>query len=264
MSWLAAGAFAAPAASSSCPDALQEARRLVAEQNFAPALIAVDQCLASEPMQNAALVLKGNLLYLLGRDGDAMEVLESVVKREPANWDARYALGRVYYFNQRPDPSCAQFEAIVQAQPANYRAWDNLGLAREAGGKIPEAIAAHLRAIALVATEHREYDWAHANLAELLMKQDDNRQAFNLAVEAAERNPASARNFYLAGKALVRLEQWAKAERWLKRSGDLDPSYPEPRYLLAQVYRRLGRGTEAEAERKRFLELKAKAPDKKR
>lgn len=254
----------ASAAVSSCPEALGTARRLVAEQNFAPALVAVERCLSAEPLESAALVLKGNLLYLLGRDAEAMAVLEGVVKREPENWDARYALGRVYYFNQRPDPSAAQFEAILEAHPENYRAWDNLGLAREAGGKIPEAIAAHVRAIALVAKQHREYDWAHANLAELLMKQDDNRKAFSLAVEAAERNPNSARNFYLAGKALVRLEQWAKAERWLTRSSELDPAYPEPRYLLAQVFRRLGREAEAEQERKRFLELKAKAPDKKR
>ncbi|MBY0375347.1 MAG: tetratricopeptide repeat protein, partial [Bryobacteraceae bacterium] len=115
---MAAGACVAPAASSSCPEAIAQARAQVAQQNFAPALAAVEKCLTAEPMQSAALVLKGNLLYLLGRDGDAMEVLEGVVKREPANWDARYALGRVYYFNQRPDPSCAQFEAIVQAQPA--------------------------------------------------------------------------------------------------------------------------------------------------
>ena len=260
----AGSAKAAPAAASPCSEALIAARLAVAEQKFAPALASVERCLAAEPLHSAALVLKGNLLYLLGRDADAMEVLEAVVKREPANWDARYALGRVYYFNQRPDPASAQFEAIVAAQPGHYRAWDNLGLAREAGGKIPEAIAAHMRAIALVSQDHRDYDWAHANLAELLMKQDENRKAFNLAVEAAERNPMGARNFYLAGKALFRLEQWDKCERWLKRSGQLDPTYPEPFYLLGQVYRRLGREPEAEQARQRFLELKAKAPDKKR
>jgi Flp pilus assembly protein TadD len=96
------------------------------------------------------------------------------------------------------------------------------------------------------------------------MKEDDNRRAFNLAVEAAERNPQSSRNFYLAGKALTRLEQWPKAERWLRRSAELDPTDAAPHYLLAQLYRRLERPAEADAERKLFLELQAKAPDKRR
>jgi predicted Zn-dependent protease len=193
-----------------------------------------------------------------------MESLERTIQRYPYNADARYALGRIYYFNQRPDPAAAQFEAIIARHPDHYRAWDNLGLAREAGGKIPEAIQAHLRAIALTTDQHKEYDWAHANLAELLMKENDNKKAFNLAVEAAQRNPQSARNFYLAGKALFRLDQAEKCTRWLERSTQLDPAYPEPWYLLGQVYRRLNREADAEKARQRFLTLKAKAPDKKR
>jgi tetratricopeptide (TPR) repeat protein len=247
-----------------CRLQLASAQANISAQRFAPALADTEQCLAEEPLHSAALVLKGNLLYLLGRDAEAITLLEDLVRREPFNSDGRYALGRVYYFNARPDPACAQFEAIVAAQPDHYRAWDNLGLAREAAGRIPEAIQAHIRAISLVATAHRGYDWAHANLAELLMKEDDNRRAFNLAVEAAERNPQSSRNFYLAGKALTRLEQWPKAERWLRRSAELDPTDAAPHYLLAQLYRRLERPAEADAERKLFLELQAKAPDKRR
>lgn len=265
--WLAPALLLAGASSvfaTSCTDEIARAARLVAAQDFALALTAVERCIASEPLNSPALTLKGNLLYLRGRDSEAMDVLEDLIKREPFNWDARYALGRVYYFNERPDPACAQFEAIVAAQPTHYKAWDNIGLCREAGGKIESAIQAHVRAIDLVQKDHRDYDWAHANLAELLMKQDDNKQAFNLAVEAAERNPNGARNFYLAGKALIRLEQWPKAERWLRRAAELDTAYPGPHYLLAQVYRRLGRDAEAEQERRVFTELQAKAPAKKR
>lgn len=257
--------FAAMApATAQCPAFLTEARSLLAAQVLSSALVSAEKCLATEPLNSHALLLKGNLLYLSGRDGDAVEILEDLVKRDPANTDARYALGRIYYFIARPDPSCAQFQAIVAADPKNYRAWDNLGLALEAAGHIDKAIQAHVRAIALVANDHKDYDWAHANLADLLMKQDDNRQAFNLAAEAAQRNPNAARNFFLAGKALTRLEQWPKSERWLRKAADLDETYPAPHYLLAQLYRRLGNAAQAEQERKIFKELQDKAPDKKR
>ena len=259
MFFVGVAAFAAE-----CPALLAEARTMLASQMLPAALVATEKCLATEPLNSHALLLKGNLLYLSGRDGDAVEILEDLVMRAPADTDARYALGRIYYFIARPDPACAQFQAIVDADPKHYRAWDNLGLALESAGHIDKAIQSHVRAIALVANDHKDYDWAHANLAELLMKQDDNRQAFNLAAEAAQRNPNAARNFFLAGKALTRLEQWPKSERWLRKAADLDETYPAPHYLLAQLYRRLGDAAKAEQERKIFKELQDKAPDKKR
>jgi tetratricopeptide (TPR) repeat protein len=252
------------AASQPCQAGVDAARTHLAAQDYALGLKQVERCLAEEPFHRGAAVLHGNLLYLMGRDGEAMESLEQTIRREPEHWEARYALGRIYYFNQRPDPAAEQFEAIVSKQPENYRAWDNLGLAREAGGRIREAMEAYLRSIALTKSKNQDYDWAHANLAELLMRENENRQSFNLAVEAAQRNPQSARNFYLAGKALFRLGQVEKCPRWLEKSAELDPSYPEPWYLLGQVYRRLNREAEAEKARQRFLTLKAKAPDKKR
>jgi len=263
-SLLLLSAWSLRAASQPCTEAIDAARNHLAVQDYAPALKLIEKCRASDPFHPAASVLHGNLLYLLGRDGEAMESLEQTIRREPEHWEARYALGRIYYFNQRPDPAADQFEAIVATHPDNYRAWDNLGLAREAGGRIREAIQAYLRAIALTKNKNQDYDWAHANLAELLMRENEVRQSFNLAVEAAERNPRSARNFYLAGKALFRLGQMEKCPKWLERSAELDPDYPEPWYLLGQVYRRLNREAEAEKARQRFLALKAKAPEKKR
>jgi tetratricopeptide (TPR) repeat protein len=187
-----------------------------------------------------------------------------VVKSEPSLVEARYALGRIYYANGRHPQAVEQFSAVVQVDPGHYRAWDNLGLAYEGVGRIDDAVKAHVRSIALVSTAHKDYDWAYANLAELLMKQNDNRKAFNLAVEAVERNPASARNAYLAGKSLTRLDQWPQAERWLRRSADLDVRYPEPHYLLGQLLVRAGKRELADAEFALFKQLRAAEPEKRR
>jgi tetratricopeptide (TPR) repeat protein len=236
----------------------------VALQQLPAALSTVDHCLQLQPWHAPSLVLKGNLLYLLSRDVEAMALLEDVLKRDGSLNDARYALGRIYYANGRHPQAVDQFSAIVKADPAHYRAWDNLGLALEGAGRIDDAIKAHLRSIALVSTAHRDYDWAYANLAELLMKQDQNRRAFDLAVEAVERNPSSARNAYLAGKALTRLDRWPQAERWLRRSAELDASYPEPHYLLGQLLVRGGKRELADEEFARFKQLRAAEPEKRR
>lgn len=247
-----------------CASDLAEAQRLLALQQFPEALRVIDHCLQLEPARTPALVLKGNLLYLLSRDTEAIALLEDVLKREPGRADARYALGRMDYANGRHPQAIEQFQAIVRADPEHYRAWDNLGLALEGVGRIDDAIAAHLKSIALVATAHKDYDWAYANLAELLMKQNQNRRAFDLAVEAVERNPSSARNAYLAGKALTRLDKWPQAERWLKRSADLDPNYAEPHYLLGQYLVRSGQRELADQEFARFKALRAAEPEKRR
>ncbi len=241
-----------------------EAQRLLSLQQLPSALMTVDHCLQLQPWHAPSQILKSNLLYLLNRDAEAMELLEAVVKRDGALLEARYALGRIYYANGRHPQAVEQFSAMVRLDPAHYRAWDNLGLAYEGVGRIDDAIQAHLRSIALVATAQLSYDWAYANLAELLMKQNQNRKAFDLAVTAAERNGASARNAYLAGKALTRLDQWTAAERWLRRSAALDPAYPEPHYLLGQLLIRAGKRALADEEFDRFKSLRAAEPEKRR
>lgn len=247
-----------------CATDYPEAQRLLALQQLPDALRVIDHCLQLEPQRTPAQVLKGNILYLLSRDAEAMALLEGVVQREPKQADARYALGRIYYMAGRHPQAVQQFEAMVQHDPGHYRAWDNLGLALEGVGRIDDAAKAHLKSIALVATAHKDYDWAYANLAELLMKQNQNRRAFDLAVESATRNPSRARNAYLAGKALTRLDQWTPAERWLRRSADLDPNYPEPHYLLGQLLVRAGKRELADQEFALFQKLRAAEPEKRR
>jgi tetratricopeptide (TPR) repeat protein len=125
-----------------------------------------------------------------------------------------------------------------------------------------KAIRHYLKSIEIVHKDVPEYDWPYANLANLLINQADYKQAFNLATEAAQRNPNSARNYYLVAKALTHLDQSERSFRWLRRSIELDPEYPEPRYLLAQLLRKQGKTDEAQEEFARFKELRAKTPAK--
>src|SRR5262249_20883483 len=88
----------------------------------------------------------------------------------------------------------------------------------------------------------------------------DAQQAFQAASKAADRNPMSARNFYIGGKALCKLDKTDLCMKWLERSVSLDPNYPDPLYLLAKVYGQLGQEQKAKQTLEKFRAVKPDAP----
>jgi lipopolysaccharide biosynthesis regulator YciM len=97
-------------------------------------------------------------------------------------------------------------------------------------------------------------------LADFFLRRDQNEKAFQLAVEAATRKPDSARNCFLTGKALVRLEKYDLSVRWLERAVALDAHFADALYTLAQTYRKLGRTAEAARTLDRFKEASKTRP----
>jgi Flp pilus assembly protein TadD len=121
-----------------------------------------------------------------------------------------------------------------------------------------------LKAISLVYKDHPEYDVVYANFADLLIKLGNFQRAFDLAAEAAQRNPGEPRNFFLAGKALAQAGRSDLSVRWFEQAITLDPDYPEPHYLLSQAFRKLGRPADADRELKSFETATARAPKERR
>ena len=224
----------------------------------------LEAILIVDPRDTAALKLQSDAYYLSGEDAKAEASLLKAIDIEPRNAELHYALGRIYYQESRPEPASEQFNKTIEIDPASYKAWDNLGLCYQALNRDPEAIRAFLKALDLVHEKHRDYEWPYANLADLLIQQGDYEKAFELAAEAAERNPRSARNFYLTGKALVKMHKLDLGIRWLKRATEVDPDYPQAHYLLALTYRETGQVEEGKRELRQFQEARAKTPQHRR
>src|SRR4029453_12169191 len=134
-----------------------------------------------------------------------------------------------------------EFREVIQREPKNHRAWDNLALTLDAQRRDSEAIRAFLRTLDLVKTDHPDYDWGEANFADFFLRRNEFEKAFQLAAEAAQRNPQSARDAFLTGNALVKLGREDKSERWLKRAVELDPGYAEAPFVVAGVASHPGR-----------------------
>jgi tetratricopeptide (TPR) repeat protein len=254
--WLILGSAILGAAE--CDQQLDEARRFFAAQNFIAAEAAFEGALPLCPDRIDALISLAQVQYLLGEDAAAERNLKAAIDAGSEGTQARYALGRIYYQQQRFPAAEREFREVIRREPKNYRAWDNLALTLDAQQRDGEAIQAFLRTLDLVKTDHPEYDWAYANFADFFLRRNQFEKAFQLAAEAAQRNPQSARDAFLTGNSLVKLGHEDKSERWLKRAVELEPGYAEAHYVLARVYRKLGRTEEAERQLAEFKKASEK------
>ena len=152
---------------------------------------------------------------------------------------------------------------MIDADPNSYKGYDNLGLSYAALGKTDEAERAFKKAQELVRNVDPTYDWPYSNLAEMLLTANRTDEALLYAEQAARINPRSARDQYLVGKALARGSDIQSSIDHLTRSAELDPNYPEPHYLLGQIYRKLGRVAQADQEFELFKQISEKAQGKK-
>ena len=253
--------MAVPAAAQSCRDVLDRAQKAFEAQQYSGAETSMGEALNRCPQDRLRIYVSlGQVEYLLGKDTEAEQSLLAALDIDPNHQEALYALGRAYSMRNRFPEAVEKFQAVLRANPANYKAWDNLGVCYDALNQDSDALRSFFKALDLVMTKHPDYDWAHANLAEFFLRRDENEKAFQLAGEAARRNPLSARNCFLTAKALVRLEKHSLSIRWLERAIELEPGYTEALYLLAQTYRKLGRVREAGRMLTRFQEASRNPP----
>jgi tetratricopeptide (TPR) repeat protein len=245
-------------------DQLTQANSYFKAARLSEAKEVAEQVLRTEPGNATALKIKGNAEYVLGEVSTAINTFIDLLDKHPNDEDAPYMLGRIYYQEGTVDQAIGQFERVLRLNAYSYKAYDNLGLCYEAKGDNERAMRYFLSAIKLVEKDRPEYDTAYADVAELLLKTGDYKKAFDAAAIAANRNPTSARNFYLGGKALEQLGKTDLSLNWLQRSAALDPTDPQPLYVLARVYHKLGQEEKAAETRRMFLELQAKAPTKRR
>jgi tetratricopeptide (TPR) repeat protein len=257
-------ARAVTACGSGAPLLLALGQAQLLAQRPAEAIESLDRIRSDSTEYVAALKVKAKALYLLARDAEAEETLKRASARAPKDAEIPYSLGRIYYQQSRHAEAAEMFRRATTLDPGDYKAWDNLGLTSEALGDVAQAQQHYLKAISLVYKGHPEYDVVYANFADLLIKLGDFQRAFDLAAEAAQRNPREPRNLFLAGKALVQAGRIDLSVRWFEQAITLDPDYPEPHYLLSQALRKLGRLADADRELKSFQAAAARAPKERR
>ena len=177
---------------------------------------------AIDPHSVWAHELSGEVMESMNNYDGAIVELKKAVEVAPKQPGVHYKLGDAYWSQSMFDLATAQFEAELAVNPGNCMAYERLGdiLLRNNGDS--EKVLADL----------------------------------NKALTIC---PGMADGLADRAKVLVKLNRNEDAAKDLENAIKVDPGEPSSHFLLAKVYRALGKTDEAQAEMTTFSRLDAEA-----
>lgn len=190
------------------------------------------------PLANDLMIIA--LDYVLLKDySDAARYLESSLKMNPDDPEARYHLGRVRYQQNQFDLAIAAFQEVIKRDPNSVKAYDNLGLSFEAKNENEEAIAAYRKALELDRAGTLHSEQPYLNLGSLLARSNRIADAIPLLARACELAPREGKVHYEVAKAYFESQEFDSARQQAEQAVRLDPKDGPSHYLLGRIYQRL-------------------------
>jgi tetratricopeptide (TPR) repeat protein len=260
------------------------------------AAVAIKKAEALGPIDEATR-FSLTLAYISLQRGDwARPELERLAAAQPANVLYQYWLARLDYDAGKYASAIQRLEGVVTRDPRFARAFDNLGLCYEAQNQPEQAILRYREAVRLNRAADVKSPWPPLNLGSLLRRRGELVEAESLLKEAvsyqrqrgngnarasanANANPNAnvnanananandsgggvgdrdlARAEYELGVLLEQRQRWNEALGELANAVKADPTYPEPHYVLARLYRRGNRPDQADEAIATFRRLRA-------
>lgn len=192
------------------------------------------------PSANDLMIIA--LDYVLLNDySDAAHYLESSLKMNPDDVEARYHLGRVRYQQNQFDLAIAAFEEVIKRDPADVKAYDNLGLSLEGKNETDAAVAAYRKAIELDQAGASHSEQPYLNLGSLLAKSNRLEDSIPLLTRASQIAPDQFKVHYELAKAYFDSGRLDPACGQAEAAVKLNPADSSGHYLLGRIYQRLNR-----------------------
>ena len=160
---------------------------------------------------------------LLGDFADADKWLSAVTYETPGDAEAWYLLGRTKYNENRFNEAISSFERVLKLQPNDIRAQNNLGLSYQGLGQPEKARAAYETAIAWQKDSVLKDAQPYLNLGNLLMEQDEAKQAQIFLERAAVLAPKNPKVHEELGRSYEELGLWNRAQHELEQAIGLAP-----------------------------------------
>jgi Flp pilus assembly protein TadD len=190
----------------------RKAAKLFEQRRTAEAAGLLQQSLAVNPNQPAALKLLGLCHQLAGKDQEAEFAFIQATEVSPKDPDAWFFLGRQHYRTNFFEKALAALRTASGLAPQDHRIHTYLGLTLEAAGDVDGAVAAYKEAI----------------------RWNDGSPSF--------------RPHYCYGALLAKLNRLEESEKQLRRAKSLDSSVWEVYFELAKLCHKQGKPAEAAAE----------------
>ncbi len=199
------------------------------------------QALRFSPGHSGALYNLGNALLARGREAEAAECFEAVVRVKPNNYEARNNLANAWLALGKIDEAISQYRLALQLRPTNDKVLKNLGAALVKKGKLEEASVYYRRALKVDPKDGLGH-YALGLVLALQGKWEEAIAHYSATVRLAPPNPEVQYNlgyaFRMSGKlpeALVHLDEALR----------LRPEFPLAHYNLACVLVQHGQREEA-------------------
>jgi len=266
------------------PNALADARTLIAAGDFKAAESALRTYLVTDPRSGQTRYLLAYALLRQNRPKDSLEeytraaalqtptaeqlrevgqdyvllddtadagkwILRSIEMdgADPEGW---YSLGRLRYTEQRFGDALDCFKRAIALAPGNVKVENNLGLAYEGLNRTDDAVIAYRQAIAWqdARPSEKTSEQPLLNLAIVLRHQGKLAEAQPLLLRAMHIAPQDPRVHEQLGQLYAQQANYAEAAKYLEAATRLDPEKSNLHFLLGQAYRHLGREPEAKTE----------------
>jgi tetratricopeptide (TPR) repeat protein len=205
--------------------------------NFQQARADLKEAAADPKFIDAALLL-AELDAQSGALQPAIEVLEKVLARDPANVRAHLQLGTVYLKRNEPVKAGEVFQNVVTVAPKDPRGPYFVGLALWRQGKRPEARRQMETAMAMAPPDFVE---PLVELVAMAFAERAPDEAVARVQAQITRSPTSAALYRVLGSVHVRRNESDGAEAAFLKSIELDPNVVSPYLALADLYTSSGK-----------------------
>lgn len=203
----------------------------------------------------------GRNLMIIGRFDAAQIEFEQAIRYKPDSAESHYNLGKLHSIQDNWEPARKAFEAALRIDPSYVEALDGLGFALEALGDDAGALAKYQEAIRLNEARGGRFASAHVNLSAYYNRTGDRAKAIEYARKATELDPASDRAWFQKAKADESEGRLQEAVAALNAAISYNPRASSYYYVLAGVYRKLGRTVESRTALEQFKRLEQESTD---
>lgn len=187
----------------------------------------------------------GRDLMIVGRFDAAQTEFEQGIQYDPKSAEIHYDLGKLFSIQDNWDGARKQFEEALRIDPSHIESLDALGLAQEALGDDAGAVDSYQKAIALNEQRHGNFVAPCVNLSAYYNRTGDSAKALQLAHKALDIDPKADKAWFQKARAEEHQEQLQDAADSLKRAISLNPRSSSYYYVLAGIYRRMGKADES-------------------
>jgi tetratricopeptide (TPR) repeat protein len=170
-----------------------------------------------------------------------------------------FNLGKLWSIQDEWTFARKEFEAALAIDPLYMEGLDALGFAQEALGDDDEAVSSYKKAIAINESREGSFVSAHVNLSAYYNRKGDSEKALEYARAALKLNPKSDGAWFQQAKASATQGQLSDAVDALNRAISLNPRASSYYYVLANIYKRLGKTEEQRKALDSFSRLQKEA-----